>query len=117
MFRRAGRGPVNAARRAQALAFFKAQWPRLLISTAVVAVFFGNQGFRSLVRNYLELRQLKREIALLEREEGRHAQRLKLLKAGDGSIERMARRELGYVKKGEIEYRFPPPAADASNSR
>lgn len=106
-----------AARRASAVAFVVEHWRRLLLSAVVLGVFFGNQGFRSLVRNYFELRHLKQEIASLESEESRQAQRLKLLRAGDGSIERMARRELGYVKKGEIEYRFPPPGPDASDPR
>jgi cell division protein FtsB len=89
--------------------FVEANWPRLAISFFLLAVFFGNQGFRSLVRNYLELRSLKQDIAALEKQEQDSAERLKLLKAGDGSVERLARRELGYVRKGEIEYRFPPP--------
>ena len=85
---------------------------RLAVALGLLAVFFGNQGFRSLVRNYLELRGLKQEIAALETEEKRSAERLKLLRSGDSSVERLARRELGYVRKGEIEYRFPPPAPE-----
>lgn len=75
----------------------------------LLAVFFGNQGFRSLVRNWIELRHLRREIATLTAEQGRLSERLKLLRAGDAALERTARKELGFVKKGEIEYRFPPP--------
>ena len=101
-----------STRRAQVAAFVAARWRRLLITTGLLALFLGNQGFRGLVHNYLELRNLKKEITALEREERRHSERLRLLRSGDASIERMARRELGYVRKGEIEYRFPPPASD-----
>jgi cell division protein FtsB len=92
-----------------ALAFVRARWGRLLTGTALLVVFFGNGGFRSLTRNWLELRRLNAEIVSLEREEKDLDGRLKALRSGDGPVERLARRELGYIKKGEIEYRFPPP--------
>ena len=89
--------------------FVREHWPRLLVSGALVAVLLGNQGFRSLARNLFELRRLRSEIAELKREEGRQAERMKFVKSGDAALERLARRELGFIKKGEIEYRFPPP--------
>ena len=97
---------------AQALSYARQHWPRLLLSVVVLAVVFGNQGFRSLVRNYLELRSLRQELGALEDEHAKQAQRLKLLREGGASVERIARRELGYIKQGEIEYRFPPPAPE-----
>ncbi len=97
----------NRARRASD--FVRAHWGRLLTGGALLLVFFGNGGFRSLTRNWLELRRLNREIVALKREEQELAVRLQALRSGDGPIERLARRELGYIKKGEIEYRFPPP--------
>jgi cell division protein FtsB len=99
-------------RRDRTKTFLMNNWPRLAISFALLAVFFGNQGFRSLVRNYIELRSLKKDLVALENEERHSSERLKLLRSGDVSVERMARRELGYVRKGEIEYRFPPPAPE-----
>lgn len=89
--------------------FVREHWPRLLATALLVVVFFGNQGFRSLVRNWLELRRLRTELAELKREELRQAERMKFMKSGDAALERLARRELGFIKKGEIEYRFPPP--------
>ncbi|MBI5246109.1 MAG: septum formation initiator family protein [Elusimicrobia bacterium] len=89
--------------------FLRAHWGRLLAGFALFAVFFGNGGFRSLARNWFELRRLNKEIVELERDEKELDGRLKALRAGDGPVERLARRELGYIKKGEIEYRFPPP--------
>ena len=93
----------------RAAEFARAHWGRLLAAAALLAVFFGNGGFRSLTRNWLELRRLNAEIAALDREQKELDAQLKALRAGDGPVERLARRELGYIKKGEIEYRFPPP--------
>ncbi len=84
-------------------------WGRLLFGALLLFVFFGNGGFRSLARNWFELRRLDNEIVALQREEKELDGRLKALRSGDGPVERLARRELGYIKKGEIEYRFPPP--------
>lgn len=97
------------ARARRASDFVRANWGRLLAGAGLFIVFFGNGGFRSLTRNWIELRRLNREILALQREELELDGRLKALRAGDGPVERLARRELGYIKKGEIEYRFPPP--------
>ena len=83
-------------------------WLRILATAGLLAVFFGNQGFRSLVRNWLELRGLSREIASLEAEGKRTALRLKELRESDSALEREARK-VGFTKSGEIEYRFAPP--------
>ncbi|MEK7234686.1 MAG: septum formation initiator family protein [Elusimicrobiota bacterium] len=97
------------ARVRRASDFVRARWGRLLAGAVLLFVFFGNGGFRSLMRNWLELRRLNGEILALNREELELDGRLKALRSGDGPVERLARRELGYIKKGEIEYRFPPP--------
>jgi cell division protein FtsB len=93
----------------RAASFLRERWPRLLGCALLAAVLICNQGFRSLVNNWIELRSLRREIVELDAEEAQLSERLRLLRAGGPSLERMARKELGYIKKGEIEYRFPPP--------
>lgn len=93
----------------RALDFARAHWGRLLLAGGLLGLFFGNGGFRSLVHNWLELRRLNADLARLDREEKDLTAKLSALRAGDGPVERLARRELGYIKKGEIEYRFPPP--------
>ena len=100
---------VKAARGAAAADFAREHWVRLLIGAGLLAVFFGNAGFRSLVSNWMELRRLRREIVQHDRDEKDLDVRLKALRSGDAGVERAARRDLGYIKKGEIEYRFPPP--------
>ncbi|MDD5657433.1 MAG: septum formation initiator family protein [Elusimicrobia bacterium] len=88
--------------------FLRAHWPRLVLALALLAVFFGNQGFRSLISNWLELRGLSREIATLEADNARAAARLKELRVSDAALEREVRK-VGFVKSGELEYRFEPP--------
>lgn len=99
----------RSARGAAAADFIREHWARLLFAAALFAVFFGNAGFRSLIGNWRELRRLRADIARLAAEEKELDGRLQRLRAGDGGVERVARKELGYIKKGEIEYRFPPP--------
>lgn len=99
----------KSARAAAAADFIRAQWGRILFGSAVFAFFFANSGFRSLIGNWRELRRLRADITLLAAEEKELDARLKSLRAGDGGIERAARKDLGYIKKGEIEYRFQPP--------
>lgn len=86
-------------------------WKRAAGLLFVLAVTFGNQGFRSLVRNYRELHSLRKELESLEQEAKSLEARNKLLKNAEGTLERLARRELGFIKPGEIEYRFPPPSS------
>lgn len=81
---------------------------RLAAAAGLLAVLFGNQGFRSLVRNWLELRDLSREIASLEAENARSAARLKELRESGSALEGEARK-VGFIKTGETEYRFEPP--------
>ncbi len=81
-----------------------------LLALAAAALLLGNPGFRSLVSNKIEVFKMNRRLAELkaEREE---LKRLAAETAGTESVEYNARRELGMLKQGEIEFRFPPPTA------
>jgi cell division protein FtsB len=85
-----------------------------VVSLGLVAVFFGNQGFRSLVTNWIELRRLHREVLQLKDEQVNLSQELAKIHEGGAPFERLIRVDLGYIKKGEIEYRFPPPGRDTN---
>ena len=90
-------------------------WPRLVLSALILGALFGNQGFRSMVSNWIELRELRRELGELDCEQARLSRRLRAARGNGLALERLARRELGYVRPGEIEYRFPPPATTAES--
>ena len=90
------------------IVWLREPWRQALVTVGLLAVFFGNQGLRGLVRNWLELRSLSREIASLEAENARTALQLKELHESEALLEREARK-IGFTKSGEIEYRFEPP--------
>ena len=105
----APRAGVGAARaRAAARALTRRQWLAVL-GIATAAVFLGNQGFRRLVSRWVELRRVRRELTVLKEEEAVLRAKLELARKGDRSLERVVRQDLGYLKPGEVEYRFPPP--------
>ncbi len=96
-------------RAAKKSSFFRSRWLTLLGSLFLLAVVFGNRGFLKLVNNWLEDRSVSKEREGLEAERARLAERLEAMRTGDLPLERMARRDLGFIKPGEREYRFPPP--------
>ena len=79
---------------------------------ALAAVLLGNRGFRRMVSSTLELRRLRRQLAALQSEESSLAHQIQQTQKSDRLLETTARRELGYLKTGEVEYRFPPPKKD-----
>lgn len=86
-----------------------ARWAYLAGGAFLTVLLLGNQGFRALVSNWMALRQLEGEIAGLKAEEERLQGRIEAVRSDDLVLERTVRKELGYLKPGEIEYRFPPP--------
>lgn len=86
-------------------------WKRrsLWIAAATLAIFLGNTGFRRLVGRAWELRRLRQELVRLRAEEATLRESIDASAKAGPALERAARRELGYLKPGEIEYRFPPP--------
>ncbi|MFH1074619.1 MAG: septum formation initiator family protein [Candidatus Firestonebacteria bacterium] len=75
---------------------------------AVVVYFFmaGNAGLIHLIRSKLEKSKIEREIALLEEENRKAAVEIQTLRSDLKSVERIAREELGLIKKGEVVYKF-----------
>ncbi|MEE8425055.1 MAG: septum formation initiator family protein [Elusimicrobiota bacterium] len=79
---------------------------------AAAAFLLGNQGFRKAASNFLLLRRIERTDAELLREEARLYKELIAARSDDHALEDAARGELGYLKPGEVEYRFPPPGKE-----
>lgn len=80
----------------------------IIIGVALIALF-GRSGLPTVVRNYFELRRFKADLKGLQAEEVSLTNDLKMMRHSDRTVERTVRRELGYMKPGEIEYRFPAP--------
>ncbi|MBI3549393.1 MAG: septum formation initiator family protein [Elusimicrobia bacterium] len=79
-------------------------------AVVLAAVMFGNRGFRRLVQRGVQLRRMRHEVDSLKTEETSLRKQLRQVQSNDRALESSARRELGFIKPGEIEYRFPPPA-------
>lgn len=83
--------------------------PWILGAALLAGVMLGNSGFRRLVSRWRELRRLRHELAHLKVEELKLQQKIAASQRAGPALERSARAELGYLKPGEVEYRFPPP--------
>ena len=81
-------------------------WGRWLLAAGALALLCGNSGARRLLRNALQLRRSDKKLTSLKQEENALRKGLNDLKTDDRRLETVARRELGLLKAGEIEYRF-----------
>ena len=88
------------------------RWLSAAIAAGVCLLLFGNRGFRRLVYQTLELRHLRRDFEALRKEEAELRSRGEAASRSDRVLEAEARSQLGLIKPGEIEYRFPPPSKD-----
>ena len=78
-----------------------------IVGIVLVLLFlFGNAGARKLVRRYWEMNRLQAELEQLKRENALLQKETYLLEQDSSYIERIARKELGLISPGEVEYRF-----------
>lgn len=81
-----------------------------IIFRSVIGVLFllliVNQGFRRLLKTILEIRSKKYQIAQLSQENEYLKKEIYRLKTDEEYRERMVRKELGYIRPGEREYRI-----------
>jgi cell division protein FtsB len=85
------------------------RWLPTLVALAAILSLLVNRGFRRLVSNTLAIKRLEQRLAGLNNEEVELNTQIEKFKKSDVVLENAARRELGYLKPGEVEYRFPPP--------
>lgn len=85
------------------------RWLPTIIAVAAILVLLINRGFRRLVSSTMAIRRLEHRLTGLNKEEADLNLQIVQLKKNDVVLENTARRELGYLKPGEVEYRFPPP--------
>ena len=86
----------------------------VLVSFMVIDAFVGDRGLAALVRTRQQHKELAREVALKQAENGRIRERIRRLSGADpAAIEEIARRELGLIKPGErlfIIHDVPSPS-------
>ena len=78
-------------------------------------IVFGNQGFREMASRIQEKRRLDKALVSLRLEHERLTRELGWLKQDPAYSEYLVRKNLGYVKKGEVEYRFMRKEKPAKN--
>ncbi len=77
----------------------------LLILAAIIFLFV-NPNFRAIRTMRKEIRELEKRVEELREENTRLNEELTALKHDPAYIEALARKKLGLIKPGEIEYRF-----------
>lgn len=68
-----------------------------------------NGDIIKLVKNYIELHQLKKQKIELDRRYEKMKREKKLLQTSNEYLEKLARLEINMLKPGEYEFRFTPP--------
>ena len=78
----------------------------LLIIAALYIFLGGNTGLIHLIMMKVEKGNLQKEVELIEEEHRQEAREIEALRSDPKAIERIAREELGLVKKGEVVFKF-----------
>ncbi len=69
-------------------------------------LLFGNSGFRKFWSLFWEKRRLEKAVTRLQADHTALTQELRRLVEDPSYTEYLIRKNLGYVKKGEVEYRI-----------
>lgn len=80
----------------------------LLIVIIIIAVLTLNRGFRNLVRYKLQQIKLSKELERIKFENEQLRKEIYYLENDKSYMEYLIRRDLGYIKPGEKEYRITP---------
>ena len=103
--RKAGRPSGRRQSRKSRLFFwFSAGIIALLLGSA----WLGQDGYLAVIANKGRVAKLKKEIGEIEAKNRELRTEIRSLRSDDRMIERIAREDLGLVKKGETVYEFIP---------
>lgn len=83
----------------------------LLIVGVVLHAMFGANGMVVYRQKRAEMQTLQSEVERLQKANEEYAERIKLLKSDPAAIEKEAREQLHYTRKGEVIFVAPEPAA------
>lgn len=75
-------------------------------SLLILFTFFGGRGLVQIYHLKDEQEKIQTANARLREENRRLAEQIARMKNGKGEVEKIAREELGLVKKGEVIYQF-----------
>ena len=88
----------------------------VLAGLLFVHVMFGANGMVVYKQKRAEYLQLRKQIAQQQQENDRYAQQIQGLKSDQTAIEKEAREQFGYVRRGEVVYVPGTPAKTTSPS-
>jgi cell division protein FtsB len=89
----------------------------ILLAALVGNAVLGDGGLIELAKLSAERRQLGEDVFELMRGNDDLRRKIRVLRDSPRSLERLARRELGLVRPGEIVYRFPTVANEAPDGK
>ncbi|OIO73558.1 MAG: hypothetical protein AUJ85_07840 [Elusimicrobia bacterium CG1_02_37_114] len=77
-----------------------------IVAVVIIAVLTLNSGFRNLIKYKLQHIKLTGELEQMKSENERLEKEIYYLENDKSYMEYLIRRDLGYIKPGEIEYRI-----------
>ena len=94
----------------------------LIIGGVFVHTMFGANGWIVYRQKKTEMQALERDVTRLQKENAQYAERIKQLKSDPAAIEKEAREQLHYTRKGEVVFVSPetpqkPPTNRAKNGK
>jgi cell division protein FtsB len=94
----------------------------LLIGGLLLHAMFGANGMVIYRQKHAELQSLQSEVERLQKENGQYVDQIRSLKSDPAAIEKEAREQLHYTRRGEVVYVAPdpppkPPTGRAKNDR
>jgi cell division protein FtsB len=89
----------------------------LLIGGTVLHAMLGANGIVVYRQKREEMQALQAEVDRLQKDNTQHAERIKQLKSDPSAIEKEAREQLHYTRKGEVIFVAPTPPAKPATGR
>ena len=104
--------------------WFALEWRRVGTAAALVLTvalllhaMFGDNGMVIYRQKRSEMQSLQAEVDRLQKENSRYVDQIHSLKSDPAAIEKEAREQLHYTRRGEIVYVSPDPLPKQSTSR
>ena len=89
----------------------------LLIVGLLLHAMFGANGMVIYRQKHAEMQALQREVERVQKENNQYVDEIKSLKSDPAAIEKEAREQLHYTRRGEVVYVSPDPTPKPATDR
>ena len=89
----------------------------LLIAGLLLHAMFGANGMVIYQQKHAEMQALRSEVERVQKENNQYVDQIKSLKSDPAAIEKEAREQLHYTRRGEVVYVAPDPPAKPATDR